>query len=204
MSRFLVLEGLDGAGTTTQAEILRAWLESRGHATLSTREPTDGPIGRVIRQVLRADPGAPDPRTLPWLFAADRADHLTRTVEPALAEGTIVLSDRYYHSSLAYQSLTMPLERVHALNAGFRAPDLTLFLDVPVDVCLDRIARRAAKTGEKTEIFEVRERLIQIDASYRVVLDLLRARGEPIAVLDGCEPPERVAAAIREAVDGIQ
>lgn len=192
MSRFVVIEGLDGAGTTTQTERLCAWLATRGADPLATREPTAGPVGRVIRRVLRAEPDAPLPATLPWLFAADRADHLHREIEPALAAGRVVVSDRYYHSSLAYQSLELPLARVHALNADFRTPDLTLFLDVSIDVCLARIGSR----GEAREIFEQRDRLEQIDAAYREVLALLERHGEPIVRIDGEQAPDEVAAAI--------
>ena len=140
---FLVLEGLDGAGTTTQSERLAQALSARGEVVL-TREPTDGPVGRIIREVLRGDQRAPTVDTLPWLFAADRADHLTRKVEPALRRGAYVVSDRYYHSSLAYQSLTLPLEDVSALNS-FRSPHITFFLDVPVDECLARIGKRGGE-----------------------------------------------------------
>jgi dTMP kinase len=195
MSRFVVLEGLDGAGTTTQSARLVATLRSRGANVVATREPTDGPVGRVIRQVLRAEAGSPDVHALPWLFAADRADHLWRTVEPALARGEWVVSDRYYHSSLAYQSLTLPLERVHALNADFRVPHVTIFLAVPVDVCLERISGRPEK-----EIYEERDRLVKIEAAYRRVNDFLRARGEPIVELDGTRPPDEVEAAVRATV----
>ena len=132
--------------------------------------------------------------SLPWLFAADRSDHLFRTVEPALARGATVVSDRYYHSSLAYQSLTMPLEQVAALNR-FRAPDLTVFLDVPVDVCLERIGRR----GGPREIYERRDRLQRIAEAYEAVLDLVMARGEHVVRLDGTRSPEAVHNAILDA-----
>jgi dTMP kinase len=150
----------------------------------------------VIRQSLRAENGAPALPVLPWLFAADRADHLHREVEPALARGAWVISDRYYHSSLAYQSLTLPIERVHALNADFRVPDLTVYLDVPVQVCLARISDRPEK-----EIFEEQSRLEAIAASYRRVNAFLRARGERIVDVDGTQRPEAVLAAIVAEID---
>ena len=198
MSRFVVIEGLDGAGTTTQTERLARRLSAGGVAVHATREPTDGPIGRVIRASLRADPDAPAVETLPWLFAADRADHLHREIEPALARGEWVVSDRYYHSSLAYQSLTLPLERVHALNADFRAPDLTLFLAVPVEVCLQRLEGRPTR-----EIYEERDRLARIAASYDRVMGFLRDRGENIAILDGSASVDAVEAAIAAQVNGL-
>ena len=188
MGRFIVIEGMDGAGTTTQVALLVERLGGHGDSVVATREPTEGPIGRVLRAALRAEPGSPDIRTLPWLFAADRADHLQRTIEPYLERGSWVVSDRYYHSSLAYQSLTMPLDRVMALNADFRVPDLTVYLDVPVDVALDRIKDRSER-----EIYEYREKLELVDARYRQVITVLGKRGDRIVVLDGTHPAREVS-----------
>jgi dTMP kinase len=184
---FVVLEGLDGAGTTTQSARLVAWLEGRQKNVVATREPTGGPVGRLLRSVLRADEGSPDPSVLPWLFAADRADHLHRTVLPALSRGDWVVSDRYFHSSLAYQSLTQPIAEVWALNHTFRAPDLTLFLRVPVDICLDRISSRTER-----EIFEEKDRLTTISASYDKANAFLRGKGQRIVEIDGRLPMDAV------------
>jgi dTMP kinase len=125
---------------------------------------------------------------LPWLFAADRADHLEGRVEPALRAGAWVVSDRYVPSSLAYQSLAMDLEDVYTLNASFRVPDLTLFLSVPVRVALARVLQRDAPR----EIFEVEDRLEAVAERYERVLQRLRERGDPLVVLDGTLPVERV------------
>ncbi len=190
MGRFFVIEGLDGAGTTTQAARLVARL-GRDRPTLATNEPTDRAVGRLIRRTLAADPDAPAPSVLPWLFAADRADHLRQVIEPWLARGHVV-SDRYYHSSLAYQSLTMPLEEVHALNHTFRTPDLTIFVDVPVQVALDRIHGR----GAAREIYEHGDHLTAIYAAYQRVLDFLDARGEPLFRVDGTGSPDHIEDAI--------
>jgi len=197
--RFIVLEGLDGAGTTTQARLLAATLRERGHEVVETHEPTDGPVGRLIRQALRGQDGAVHRSTLPWMFAADRADHLTRLVEPSLGAGADVISDRYLHSSLAYQSLDRDLDQVYALNAPFRAPDLTLFVGVPVQACLDRIEAR----GGVREIFEKREQLEAISRQYDTVLDLLAGRGDRIVHIDGDAPISTVQARILAAVDEV-
>lgn len=186
--RFIVIEGLDGAGTTTQSALLADHLD----ATL-THEPTDRPIGRLIRRILQSDPGAAHPSTLPWLFAADRADHLVSTIEPALQAGRDVVSDRYYHSSLAYQSLSVPLEQVLSLNATFRAPDLTLFLDIPVDVACQRIANRKGEA----ELFEREDSLARIQARYDVVIAHLRQRGERIERIDATGTVAEIAEQIR-------
>jgi dTMP kinase len=130
------------------------------------------------------------------MFAADRADHLARLVEPSLERGATVVSDRYLHSSMAYQSLEIGLEAVFSLNASFRVPDLTVFVAVSVDTCLARIEAR----GGEREIFEERTRLERIDTAYRAVLSRLRTRGDPIVVVDGEQPIDVVAARIRDEV----
>jgi dTMP kinase len=193
---FVVIEGLDGAGTTTQVALLAQRLAARGHEVLATREPTDGPVGRAIRATLRAEDGAADPTALPWLFAAARAEHHARVVEPATARDAVVISDRYYHSSLAYQSAALGLHEVWLLNRRFRTPDVTVLVEVPVDVALDRIARR----GGEREIFEHRAKLGQVTAAYRDVLSLLRGHGQRIDVVDGTGTPEAVATQIAALV----
>ena len=194
---FVVLEGLDGAGTTTQQARLARWLEGRGVRVHVTREPSEGPVGRWIRRTLSRDPSAPDPWTLPWMYAADRADHLAREVEPALARGELVLSDRYVHSSLAYQSLQQPLERVAALNEGFRVADLTLFVEVPVAVSMARIAAR----GAARELFEEEAKLVAIRDAYHAVIARLRSRGDDIVVVDGAGDVESVTTALLAALE---
>jgi dTMP kinase len=196
MSRFIVIEGLDGAGTTTQTGRLVSWLESRAVTVLNTREPTDRSVGRLIRQVLTGDPSAPSMDTLPWLFAADRADHLFAEILPALEAGTWVVSDRYYHSSLAYQSLHQPLEAIDALNRQFRTPDLTIFLEISVDDALARIEAR----GEAREVYEQREHLERIATAYAEVIRLLSSRREPIMRMNATDPIDYIAERIREAV----
>ena len=196
MGRFLVLEGLDGAGTTTQAARLADQLRSQGWGVVETCEPTDGPVGRLIRATLRRDEGAPAVATLPWMFAADRADHLARVVEPALAADRWVVSDRYLPSSLAYQSPDGDLALVDSLNRWFRVPDLTIFLDVPVEDCLARIAAR----GGVRDIFENRAQLERIAARYEAVREHLIRRGDPVAVVDGTPAADVVAKAVQAAV----
>ncbi|MGC6491345.1 MAG: dTMP kinase [Myxococcota bacterium] len=199
MGRFIVLEGLDGAGTTTQRGRVTEWLRSRGKTVVETFEPTDGFIGREIRRVLRREEGAVHRSTLPWMFAADRADHLSRLVDPALQRGEWVISDRYLHSSLAYQSLDRALEEVWELNHRFRAPDLTLFVAVSVDTCLERMARR----GGTAELFEQREALQRVAASYERVMARLQERGDTIVRIDGDAPIESVTTAIQNAMSGV-
>lgn len=192
--RFIVIEGLDGSGGTTQVRLL-----SQALAAHATREPTDGPIGKLIRQAL-ADPMSLGDGVLPYLFAADRKDHLERVIEPKLMGEVDVVSDRYYHSSLAYQSLAMPLDQVMALNASFRAPDLCIFLDLDVDSCLARIEAR----GQARDRFETKRQLEEISAQYGVVLAMLKQRGDRILVLDAAGSIPSIHKRILAAVEGLK
>lgn len=197
--RFLVLEGLDGAGTTTQAAVLASRLAARGRRVHLTSEPSRGPVGRLLRRALRGTiaGGRPlDQRALALLFAADRVDHLVSEVEPRLASGVDVVSDRYALSSLAYQSAaTGDLAWVEVLNREAPAPDLTIFLEVRPAVAL---GRRYAASAER-EIFEVPAFQRRVAAAYRRALRRLRARGERVAVVDGEADLEAVADAVDRA-----
>ena len=194
--RFIVLEGLDWAGTTTQTERLAAALRAEGHAVLTSREPSDGPIGTLIRQALTGRlviPGthAPlAPETLALLFAADRTDHLQARVLPALARGEIVLCDRYLLSSLAYQGKDLPMDWVEVVNGCAISPDLTLFVEVAPAVA----ARRRAGRGGPAELFEADEAQRRIAKAYLAAIRRREGR-ERIVRIDGGQPPEAVTAA---------
>lgn len=152
---FVVLEGIDGAGTTTQVQRLAASMRARGLPVHTTREPSDGPIGTMIRQVLTGRlvvPGPAGGHALGWatmalLFAADRMDHLQAEVLPNVMEGVTVVSDRYDHSSAAYQSATSndaaSVAWIRQLNQRARRPDLTVVLDVDPRVAYERRQQRA-------------------------------------------------------------
>lgn len=152
--RFIVLEGIDGSGTTSQSRRLEQALQARGHDVVHTFQPSRGAIGRLIRTHLsvKAEPMEPDAMAL--LFAADRLDHLEKTIAPALARGSVVLCDRYVISSWVYQSLKCPRSWVHEINARATWPDLTYLLKVPADVAMQRVADRRAETGEDVEVFD--------------------------------------------------
>jgi len=159
---FIVLEGIDGCGSTTQSKALVEALRARGRDARHTCEPTAGPIGALIRSVLEKRLLEPSgaPRSFRWatlalLFAADRLDHLDAEVLPALAGGAVVVSDRYDLSSLAYQSVTAGAERdvlpwIRELNREALRPDLTLVIDVPFE---EARARRIARGGPE-ELFD--------------------------------------------------
>ncbi|MGZ6134731.1 MAG: dTMP kinase [Myxococcaceae bacterium] len=189
--RFIVLEGIDGSGTTTQTARLVASLRAAGHAVVGTREPSEGPMGLLLRQALTRRLVGISDRVLALLFAADRLDHLASLVEPALAEGKVVVSDRYVLSSLAYQGMRLPLAWVEALNAAARPADLTLYLDVDVRTA----SRRRHARGGPTELFDADPVQRAVARAYgRVVRK--HARAQRVVRVDGTGPPDAVAAEI--------
>jgi dTMP kinase len=204
--RFLVLEGLDGAGTTTQAQRLAAWMREQGRRVLVTAEPSCGPAGVLVRQVLtRRVGGAPegggfDPAALALLFAADRLDHLAVEIAPRLAEGWDVVCDRFTLSSLAYQSITCgDAPWVETLNGRARAPDATLFLEVSPRTAM---RRRLAASGSR-ELFEVPSFQRKVARSYQVGIGRLRALGQRVEVVDGEAPVEDVTATLAERITAL-
>jgi len=202
MSRLIVLEGLDGAGTTTQAQRLASHLRDSGRPAHLTREPSDGPIGRLIREMLAGHHGIPeqsiDQSTFGLLFAADRLDHLQREVEPRLAQEAAVISDRWYHSSLAYQGTGADRNWIMCLNARARRPDLTIFLEVRPEVA----ARRRIAAGRVQELFEDLQMQQAVADGYRATIAELTALGERVEVIDGEMPPDAVFHAVLQLVDG--
>lgn len=172
---FIVLEGVDGAGTTTHTKLLADALRARGLPITTTREPSDGPVGALIRQILTGRvvvPGISGARPSSWstmalLFAADRLDHLEATIHPNLMDGVTVISDRYDHSSVAYQSVTAGAERetvswVREINRHAHRPDLTIVLDVTPD----EAARRRKERAAGREIYDASELQQQLAAFY--------------------------------------
>lgn len=186
--RFIVLEGIDGSGTTTQAARLVASLRSAGREVVGTREPSDGPLGAVLRQALTRRLVGLSDRALALLFAADRLDHLASLVEPALAEGKVVVSDRYVLSSLAYQGMRMPLSWVEGLNAAARPADLTLYLAVDPRTA----ARRRQGRGGAAELFDADEVQRAVARAYARVVRK-HARAQRVVRVDGRASPDEVA-----------
>lgn len=193
--RLVVVEGIDGAGTTTQAGRLHAALRDQGRDAHLTREPSDGPVGRLLRELLAGRHQPVDATTMALLFAADRADHLQREVEPALARGAVVISDRWYHSSLAYQGTEEDRQWIRVLNARARRPDLTIFLEVPAETAA---ARRAADLRPE-ELYDRIETQRRVAAGYRAVVAELAA-SERIVTLDGTRPLSELADEILDVV----
>lgn len=206
--RFIVLEGIDGAGTTSQLRHVVEWLEKRGELVHATREPTDGPLGLMLRQVLRgrlvstpglargdAKPQAMDPAAVALLFAADRVDHLHNEVVPHLEAGRHVVCDRYVLSSLAYQSLETDLRFVRNINEKAIAPDLTIFLRVRAEVAMARIET----TRTQKETFEQLPLQKRVAAAYDKLLESYR--DGQVVILDGEEEMSMVTTRIRQALE---
>ena len=198
--RLIVIEGLDGAGTTTQVKRLVEHVRAKGGKAHATREPSDGPVGRLIREMLTGGHAIPGEKlsqgTFGLLFAADRLDHLQREVEPKLAAGELVVSDRWYHSSLAYQGTGADRDWIAMLNSRARRPDLTIFLEVRPEVA----AHRRAAAGRVQELFEDLRMQEEVAAGYGATIAELTAQGERIEVIDGEASADTVASAIARLV----
>ncbi|NOZ59512.1 MAG: dTMP kinase [Euryarchaeota archaeon] len=162
----LAFEGIDGSGKGTQAKLLARWLRERGYEVFLTREPTGGAIGRVLRRGLSTSCFLP--RTEALLFAADRSEHLREIMEH-LHEGRIVVTERYFYSSLAYQSAAgLELEWLRSINSFAPEADLVIYLDVDPEVALERITSPGSLRGvtREREHFERREFLERVREAY--------------------------------------
>jgi dTMP kinase len=196
--RFVVLEGLDGAGTTTQAELLAETLGTRDLAVCLTAEPTNGPLGRILRSHVRGEISL-GPQTTALTFTADRADHLEGTIRPALARGEWVVSDRYLLSTIAYQGAE-GVDRGWILESsrGFDVPDLTVYLDVPASQLSERLATR-----DRTDRYESPDLTDHLRASYEESIEMLRSRGHHIEVVDGAREPVDVLEDVLARLDAL-
>ena len=206
---FIVLEGIDGSGTTTQCLRLAELLREKGRRVHLTGEPSKGPVGVLLRQVLSGrvvvpTPDGPRPpcfRTMALLFAADRLDHLQAEVVPQLSAGVTVVCDRYYHSTLAYQWCTgnaspETLRWIIETNRFARRPDLTVVLDVSADMASERRRLR-----EASEIYENDDLQRKLCAFYREIETHLV--DERIEHVDAERSFEEVAEAIAAAARAI-
>ncbi len=188
---FIVLEGPDGSGTTTQTRLLAERLRAEGRDVLTTAEPTAGTVGAWIRQILRGGSGLSS-LAVQLLFCADRAEHTERVILPALAAGKTVLCDRYWHSTVAYaEAQGLDPAVLAELNRAFVQPNHVVFALPPLSVCMERMDRRPEK-----EIFEHEELQKKIHAAYRRLADADRR----IAVVDTSGAKDATAAEIARLV----
>ena len=195
---FITFEGIEGSGKTTLVNRVHQALRNRGMDPVLTREPGGTWIGRSIRSIL-LDPAAASlaPLAELFLFAADRAQHLLEVVRPALAEGRVVLCDRFSDATLAYQGYgrQLPLERVAEMDRAAReglTPDLTVLLDVPPELGLDRARRRNAE-GEPARETRMDDEVLEFHARVRNgYLELSRAEPDRFLLLDGTQPADEL------------
>ena len=165
---FIAVEGIDGSGKTTTIREIKRYLESKGHAVYLTSEPTVLATGKIVRNFL-SETNSDTPlihEMLALAFAADRINHLREEIWPALKKKQTVITDRYFFSSIAYQSLNVSYEWVKGINRFATLPDVLVFIDVKVDKAVERLT----KFRNSTEIYEKRELLQQIDRNYREVI----------------------------------
>ena len=160
--KFIVFEGLDGSGLSTQSFELRNFLMKQGKQVVLTKEQTDGLIGGLIKSCLKKE-WKTSLLALQLLFTADRAHHLSNEIEPALAEGKFIISDRYFFSTIAFGGLQIEKEFLKKINSKFRVPDITFIMDCPPEVCLERIG----KGRFSRELFEEKEKMEKIRENYR-------------------------------------
>ena len=199
--RFFALEGIDGSGKSTQLKLLAQRLEQAGRPCLTTCEPTHRPMGALLRQVLTRQVRC-DSRVVAPLFVADRLDHLLNEENglcKAVEDGLTVLTDRYYFSSYAYQSVDLPLEWVIEANrpcAELLRPNATIFIDVEPELALERIAQNR----EGTELFETMERLTRTREQYFRAFEAQKDV-EQVIVLPGNQSVDAIAQAIWEQVE---
>ncbi len=179
--RFIVFEGIDGTGKSLQAKMLAKRIEDHGTSVLLTSEPSDGPVGHMLRTLV----ARPDAEEEARLFAEDRAYHLEKIILPALRESRVVICDRYVYSSVAYQGARgVDRRTIFALNGSFAiAPDAILLMEVPLNTALERINRGRV---QGPSLFEYRENLERVSAIYSSLEDPLIRR------IDGTGDPSEV------------
>jgi dTMP kinase len=203
---FITLEGPEGSGKTTAARHLAEWLRGRGIPTVLTQEPGGTPLGDEIRRIVLHVRGMSDdldPRADALLYAAGRAQHVARVIEPALERGEWVVCARYLDSSLAYQGAgygndAADLRRLQEFATYGLLPDLTILLDVPVEVGLERTRRRA-----EWNRFEDTEAVAFFQAVRDAYLRLAAAEPDRFRVVDGSGSVDDADRAIREIIDPI-
>jgi dTMP kinase len=199
LRRFIVLEGGDGTGRSTQLREIAAAFERAGIAYWATSEPTDRPEGLLIRRILSGELPR-DPGTLARLFAADRNEHLKAPdgILERLGRGEIVVCDRYILSSLAYQGVACGPELPAELNAGFPLPELLVYFDLPAKESIKRMGNR-----DVLDIYEELPFQERVRASYRDALSAYSATGMKIVRVDASRSVEEVSRIILDAIAAI-
>jgi dTMP kinase len=190
--KFIAFEGLDGSGSSTQAELLANSLKKMGHKAYTTKEPTNNLIGGLIRGTLTKDWSA-SPECLQLLFAADRAHHLDRTILPVIDKGNFIISDRYFFSTIAFGSIAIDKKWLTQINSRFILPTLTFLIKVSPVECIKRIGKNRAQF----ELFEEKEKLQKIWRTYAM---LAKDKKNKIIVINGERSIETISTEILSIV----
>jgi len=166
---FIVFEGVDGAGSSTQTQLLSEWFKKHNLPVLATKEPTNNLIGGLIRGVLTKE-WALNPAGLQLLFSADRAHHLQREIEPALKKGINVICDRYLYSSIAFGGLDLEFDWLWKINKNFLTPDIVFWLKISPQTAINRINQSRAGF----ELFEEVKKMEKINQNYQKIAKRLK------------------------------
>lgn len=199
--KFIVFEGIDGSGKSTQIQFLSDRLRKAGIACETTAEPSERPIGTMIREILTGERKM-DNRVVAALFAADRLDHILNEEDGLLSKlenGTTIICDRYYFSSYAYNGVDMPMEWVIETNSQssrLLKPTVNVFIDLDPDTALERIARNR----QRTELFEKKSRLEKVRENYYDVFE--KMQDEVVVIIDGNQTPGVMAEEIWQKIKG--
>ncbi|GLI93248.1 dTMP kinase [Methylocystis echinoides] len=204
--RFVTFEGGEGVGKSTQLDLLAAHLRARGLEVVTTREPGGTPRAEALRKVLLSGRIAPlGTLAEAALFAAARLDHVQNLIAPALARGAFVLCDRFTDSTRAYQGARggvapQQLALLERAAVGALRPDLTIVLDLPPGVGMNRAAERRAARGLRADRFEAEDAVFH-EGLRRAFLDIAEQEPERCCVIDAGQPVDAVARAIRQLVE---
>lgn len=200
---FIAFEGIDGSGKSTQVKLLTEKLIAAGHQVYSTFEPTDSPIGSLIRNIFKGRMAA-DHQTIAALNVADRLDHLHNAINGLLKkkeEGFTIITDRYYFSSYAYHGVHVDIDWViaaNALSAAIMKPDINIFIDVAPEVSMKRLN----STRGTIELYETLENLQQVRNKFLEAFDKLKDV-EKIATIDGNQTVQAIAKDVWQAIEGL-
>jgi len=200
---FIALEGIDGSGKSTQVKLLAEKMQQEGYKVYITAEPTDGPIGSMIRKIMKSEMHA-DERTIAALFVADRLEHIlnkSNGILKKLKEGCTVITDRYYFSSYAYHGTHIDMNWVihaNSICAELLKPDLTVYIDSSPEVSMKRI-----NSGRiSTEHYETAENLAKVRNKYLEAFEQLKQQ-EHVFITNGDRAPQLVATDIWNKISEI-
>lgn len=202
-AKFIVLEGIDGSGTTSNAKYLVETLNELGIKSIYTNEPNlNNPIGALIKQdLLKRDDI--DPESMLLMFAADRRQHINSRIWPALENNTWVVCDRYIMSTLSYQIQFCNAEMVYYLCQGLLIPDLTLYLDIPSDQGLKRVETR--NSNSQKEIYEKNDLLSKVRDEYLQLANLETPNffSKKTVIIDSSKSKDNVEQEILEEIHNL-